>query len=86
LSHFYLRKSYTFKELDEKLDDVKSEIKDFVHEQLRTRTAIIDPAPYSHYEIEKLLHELYNLRINVDSLSDEIIKLKSDKDYDEPTL
>jgi hypothetical protein len=86
LSHFYLRKSYTFKELDEKLDDVKSEIKDFVHEQLRTRTAIIDPIPYSYYEIEKLLHELSYLRNHVEHLSNEIIKLKNDKDYDEPTL
>jgi len=86
LSHFYLRKSYTFNELDEKLDDLKSEIKNYVHEQIRTRTAIIDPAPYSHYEIEKLFHELYNLRNHVDHLTDEIIKFKCDKDYDEPTL
>ena len=86
MSHFYLRKSYTFKELDEKLDDAKSEIKDFVHEQIRIRTAIIDPIPYPYYETEKILHELSYLRNHVEHLSNEIIKLKNDKDYDEPTL
>ena len=86
MSHYYIRKSYTFNELDQKLDDLKSEMKEYVRDQVKTRDVIIDAPPYPYHNVEKLMYEINFLRDQVYFLNYEFQKLKIKEDYDEPTL
>lgn len=86
MSHFYMRKSYTFTETDSKLDELKKELQEYIDIQINSRPAIIDPPPYGWHNFDNILRELHDMRSQIDNLYFHINNLKNNKEYDEPTL
>ena len=92
MSHFYLRKSYTYSETDEMMTEIKKEMSNFLTKEeaeliLSRRHAMVDPPPYRmndeiqvlHKEIDDLRREIYFLRTHLN-------KIQNKFDIDEPTL
>ena len=86
MSHFYIRKSYSFAETDEMMTEIKKEMSNFLTKEeaeliLNRRYAMIDPLPYRDDKKYLILMEeinvLKNMFIKV-SLELEEIKKKLD--------
>ena len=90
MSHFYLRKSYTFSESDEKMLDIRKEMSNFLTKEeamdlLNKRNVIIDPSPhYQNHEIDKLHERIHDLERQLQSAFIEIGKLKNAKKHFSP--
>ena len=90
MSHFYLRKSYSFAESDEKMLDIRKEMSNFLTKEeamdlLNKRNVIIDPSPhYQNHEIDKLHERIHDLERQLQSAFIEIGKLKNAKKHFSP--
>jgi prefoldin subunit 5 len=90
MSHFYLRKSYSFAESDEKMLDIRKEMSNFLTKEeamdlLNKRNVIIDPSPhYQNHEIDKLHERIHDLERQLQSAFIEIDKLKNAKKHFSP--
>lgn len=92
MSHFYLRKSYTFSESDEMLTEIRKEMSNFLTKEeaeliINRRNAMIDPVPYRMNEEISVLHkEVDDLRREIYFLRTQLNKIHNKIDIDEPTL
>jgi hypothetical protein len=92
MSHFYLRKSYTFAESDEKMLDLRKEMSNFITKEeaedlLNRRKVIVDPNPnFYHSRFEEMSQEIFNLKQEIYFLRTTINKIHSKIELDEPTL
>ena len=90
MSHFYLRKSYSFAESDEKMLDIRKEMSNFLTKEeamdlLNKRNVIIDPSPhYQNHEIDKLHERIHDLERQLQYALIEIDKLKNVKKHASP--
>ena len=90
MSHFYLRKSYTFSESDEKMLDIRKEMSNFLTKEeamdlLNRRNVIIDPSPhYQNHEINKLHERIHDLERQLQNAFIEIGKIKNVKKHTSP--
>jgi hypothetical protein len=83
MSHFYRQKSYTYNETDEILEEIKSEMSNFLTKEeaeliLNRRHAMIDPKPYqeqkSYITIMEEMNNLRNMFFELNLKMDCIIK------------
>jgi hypothetical protein len=98
MSHFYIRKSYSFAETDEMMTEIKKEMSNFITKEeaemmINRRTAIIDPNPWyrcncesQFYRLEREIQLLNSLLEKYKNLLDLNYKDSIDKDFDEPTM
>ena len=92
MSHFYLRKSYTFAETDEQMLDIRKEMSNFITKEeaedlLNRRKVIVDPNPnFYHSRFEEMSQEIFNLKQEIYFLRTTINKIHSKLELDEPTL
>jgi hypothetical protein len=92
MSHFYLRKSYTFAETDEQMLDIRKEMSNFITKEeaedlLNRRKVIVDPNPnFYHSRFEEMSQEIFNLKQEIYFLRTSINKIHSKIELDEPTL
>jgi predicted nucleic acid-binding Zn-ribbon protein len=92
MSHFYLRKSYTFAETDEQMPDIRKEMSNFITKEeaedlLNRRKVIVDPNPnFYHSRFEEMSQEIFNLKQEIYFLRTTINKIHSKIELDEPTL
>ena len=92
MSHFYLRKSYTFSESDEKILDLRKEMSNFITKEeaedlLNRRKMIVDPNPnFYHSRFEEMSQEIFNLKQEIYFLRTTLNKIHSKIELDEPTL
>jgi prefoldin subunit 5 len=90
MSHFYLRKSYTFSESDEKMLDIRKEMSNFLTKEeamdlLNRRNVIIDPSPhYQNHEIDKLHERIHDLERQLQYAIIEFDKIKNVKKHSSP--
>ena len=69
MSHFYLRKSYTFSESDEKMLDIRKEMSNFLTKEeaeliLNKRYAMIDPNPNQEQKNHMIIEEIHSFFVN----------------------
>jgi predicted nucleic acid-binding Zn-ribbon protein len=92
MSHFYLKKSYTFAETDQQMLDIRKEMSNFITKEeaedlLNRRKAIVDPDPYRYdRRFEEMSQEIFNLKQEIYFLRTSLNKLRNKFDNDEPTL
>lgn len=92
MSHFYLKKSYTFAETDEQMLDIRKEMSNFITKEeaedlLNRRKVIVDPNPnFYHSRFEEMSQEIFNLKQEIYFLRTSINKIHSKIELDEPTL
>jgi hypothetical protein len=92
MSHFYLRKSYTFDETDQQMLNIKKEMSNFITKEqaedlINRRSVIVDPDPYLYSRrFEEMSQEIFNLKQELYFLRTIINKLQNKFDNDEPTL
>ena len=92
MSHFYLKKSYTFAETDQQMLDIRKEMSNFITKEeaedlINRRKAIVDPDPYRYdRRFEEMSQEIFNLKQEIYFLRTSINKLQNKLDNDEPTL
>ena len=92
MSHFYLRKSYTFAETDEQMLDIRKEMSNFITKEeaedlLNRRKVIVDPNPnFYHSRFEEMSQEIFNLKQEIYFIRTTINKIHSKIELDEPTL
>ena len=92
MSHFYLRKSYTFAETDEQMLDIRKEMSNFITKEeaedlINRRKVIVDPDPYRFdRRFEEMSQEIFNLKQEIYFLRTSLNKLQNKLDNDEPTL
>jgi hypothetical protein len=89
MSHFYLRKSYTFSETDEMMLDIRKEMSNFLTKEeaefiLNRRYALIDPPPFKNNELDMLQDKVYDLERKLQIALIEIEKLKNVKKHSSP--
>jgi hypothetical protein len=92
MSHFYLKKSYTFAETDQQMLDIRKEMSNFITKEeaedlINRRKAIVDPDPYRYdRRFEEMSQEIFNLKQEIYFLRTSLNKLRNKFDNDEPTL
>jgi hypothetical protein len=92
MSHFYLKKSYTFAETDQQMLDIRKEMSNFITKEeaedlINRRKAIVDPDPYCYdRRFEEMSQEIFNLKQEIYFLRTSLNKLRNKFDNDEPTL
>jgi len=90
MSHFYIRRSYTFSETDEMMLDIKKEMSNFLTKEeaeliLNRRYALIDPPFYrNNSEINILQDKVCDLERKLQNALIEIEKLKNLKKHSSP--
>ena len=92
MSHFYLRKSYTFAETDEQMLNIKKEMSNFITKEeaedlISRRKVIVDPDPYFYNRrFEEMSQDIFNLKQEIYFLRTSLNKLHNKIDNNEPTL
>jgi len=92
MSHFYLRKSYTFAETDEQMLDIRKEMSNFITKEeaedlISRRKVIVDPDPYFYNRrFEEMSQDIFNLKQEIYFLRTSLNNLHNKIDNNEPTL
>jgi len=92
MSHFYLRKSYTFAETDEQMLDIRKEMSNFITKEeaedlINRRKVIVDPDPYFYNRrFEEMSQDIFNLKQEIYFLRTSLNNLHNKIDNNEPTL
>ena len=92
MSHFYLRKSYTFAETDEQMLNIKKEMSNFITKEeaedlISRRKVIVDPDPYFYNRrFEEMSQDIFNLKQEIYFLRTSLNNLHNKIDNNEPTL
>jgi hypothetical protein len=92
MSHFYLKKSYTFAETDEQMLDIRKEMSNFITKEeaedlINRRKVIVDPDPYFYNRrFEEMSQDIFNLKQEIYFLRTSLNNLHNKIDNNEPTL
>ena len=92
MSHFYLKKSYTFAETDEQMLNIKKEMSNFISKEeaedlISRRKVIVDPDPYFYNRrFEEMSQDIFNLKQEIYFLRTSLNNLHNKIDNNEPTL
>ena len=92
MSHFYLRKSYTFAETDEQMLDIRKEMSNFITKEeaedlISRRKVIVDPDPYFYNRrFEEMSQDIFILKQEIYFLRTSLNNLHNKIDNNEPTL
>jgi len=92
MSHFYLRKSYTFAETDEQMLDIRKEMSNFITKEeaedlISRRKVIVDPDPYFYNRrFEEMSQDIFNLKQEIYFLRTSLNNIHNKIDNNEPTL
>jgi hypothetical protein len=92
MSHFYLKKSYTFAETDEQMLNIKKEMSNFISKEeaedlISRRKVIVDPDPYFYNRrFEEMSQDIFNLKQEIYYLRTSLNNLHNKIDNNEPTL
>jgi len=92
MSHFYLKKSYTFAETDEQMLDIRKEMSNFITKEeaedlISRRKVIVDPDPYFYNRrFEEMSQDIFNLKQEIYFLRTSLNNLHNKIDNNEPTL
>jgi hypothetical protein len=92
MSHFYLKKSYTFAETDEQMLDIRKEMSNFITKEeaedlINRRKVIVDPDPYFYNRrFEEMSQDIFNLKQEIYFLRTCLNNLHNKIDNNEPTL
>ena len=92
MSHFYLRKSYTFAETDEQMLNIKKEMSNFITKEeaedlISRKKVIVDPDPYFYNRrFEEMSQDIFNLKQEIYFLRTSLNNLHNKIDNNEPTL
>jgi hypothetical protein len=92
MSHFYLKKSYTFAETDEQMLNIKKEMSNFITKEeaedlISRRKVIVDPDPYFYNRrFEEMSQDIFNLKQEIYFLRTSLNNLHNKIDNNEPTL